>query len=111
MKALINNPQDVVNEVLEGFARANADLVTLYKDPIWVGRVNPRTGVAVVSGGSSGHEPLHAGFIGDGMLDAAVPGAMFTSPTPDAILAAIEGADVATACSALSRTTPFEGRP
>lgn len=93
MKALINNPQDVVNEVLEGFARANADLVTLHKDPIWVGRANPRKGVAVVSGGGSGHEPLHAGFIGDGMLDAAVPGAMFTSPTPDAIFAAIEGAD------------------
>ena len=90
MKALINNPQDVVNEVLEGFARANADLVTLHKDPIWVGRANPRKGVAVVSGGGSGHEPLHAGFIGDGMLDAAVPGAMFTSPTPDAIFAAIE---------------------
>ena len=93
MKALINNPQDVVNEVLEGFSRANADLVKLYNDPIWVGRAVPREGVAVISGGGSGHEPLHAGFIGDGMLDAAVPGAMFTSPTPDAILAAIEGAD------------------
>ena len=93
MKALINNPQDVVNEVLEGFERANADLVKLYTDPIWVGRAVSRKGVAVVSGGGSGHEPLHAGFIGDGMLDAAVPGAMFTSPTPDAILAAIEGAD------------------
>ncbi len=93
MKALINNPQDVVNEVLEGFSRANADLVKLYNDPVWVGRAVAREGVAVISGGGSGHEPLHAGFIGDGMLDAAVPGAMFTSPTPDAILAAIEGAD------------------
>lgn len=93
MKALINNPQDVVIEVLEGFARANSDLVSLYKDPNWVGRAAPRQGVAVVSGGGSGHEPLHAGFVGDGMLDAAVPGPMFTSPTPDAVLAAIEGAD------------------
>lgn len=93
MKALINNPQDVVDEVLEGFSRANRDLVKLHKDPTWVGRAVAREGVAVVSGGGSGHEPLHAGFIGDGMLDAAVPGAMFTSPTPDAILAAIEGAD------------------
>lgn len=93
MKALINNPQDVVVEVLEGFARANSDLVSLYKDPNWVGRAAPRQGVAVVSGGGSGHEPLHAGFVGDGMLDAAVPGPMFTSPTPDAVLAAIEGAD------------------
>ena len=93
MKALINNPRGVVAEVLEGFARANSDLVSLYKDPNWVGRAAPRQGVAVVSGGGSGHEPLHAGFVGDGMLDAAVPGPMFTSPTPDAVLAAIEGAD------------------
>ncbi|MGO1590860.1 MAG: dihydroxyacetone kinase subunit DhaK [Ancrocorticia sp.] len=93
MKALINNPHDVVEEVLEGFARANHNLVALHKEPIWVGRAQPRDGVAVVSGGGSGHEPLHAGFVGDGMLDAAVPGPMFTSPTPDAILAAIEAAD------------------
>lgn len=93
MKALINGPQDVVVEVLEGFTRANPELVTLHLDPNWVGRAHAREGVAVVSGGGSGHEPLHAGFVGDGMLDAAVPGPMFTSPTPDAILEAIEGAD------------------
>lgn len=93
MKALINNPEDVVVEVLEGFARANSELVSLHKDPIWVGRATPRGGVAIISGGGSGHEPLHAGFVGDGMLDAAVPGPMFTSPTPDAVLAAIEAAD------------------
>ena len=94
MKALINDPQSVVDEALEGFARANADIVALHKDPNWVGRAEKRAGgVAIVSGGGSGHEPLHAGFVGDGMLDAAVPGAMFTSPTPDAILAAIEGAN------------------
>lgn len=94
MKALINDPHVVVDESLEGFARANADIVTLYTDPNWVGRAHARSGgVAVISGGGSGHEPLHAGFVGDGMLDAAVPGAMFTSPTPDAIFAAIEGAN------------------
>ncbi|WP_182049264.1 dihydroxyacetone kinase subunit DhaK [Changpingibacter yushuensis] len=94
MKGLINDPEKVVDEALEGFARANSTIVALHTDPNWVGRaVKRESGVAVVSGGGSGHEPLHAGFVGDGMLDAAVPGAMFTSPTPDAILAAIEGAD------------------
>jgi dihydroxyacetone kinase-like protein len=94
MKALINDPEKVVDESLEGFARANSDIVSLHTDPHWVGRATARpSGVAVVSGGGSGHEPLHAGFVGDGMLDAAVPGAMFTSPTPDAILAAIQGAN------------------
>ena len=94
MKALINDPQAVVDEALEGFARANADIVALHTDPHWVGRAEKRAGgVAVVSGGGSGHEPLHAGFVGDGMLDGAVPGAMFTSPTPDAVFAAIEGSN------------------
>ncbi|MCF2705777.1 dihydroxyacetone kinase subunit DhaK [Arcanobacterium haemolyticum] len=93
MKGLINDPQNVVDEALEGFTRANADIVELHKEPNWVGRATKRTGVAIVSGGGSGHEPLHAGFVGDGMLDGAVPGPMFTSPTPDAILAAIEGTD------------------
>ncbi len=94
MKGLINDPQAVCEECLEGFALANADIVALHKDPNWVGRATKRSGgVAIVSGGGSGHEPLHAGFVGDGMLDGAVPGPMFTSPTPDAILAAIEGSD------------------
>lgn len=92
MKALINDPQNVVEESLEGFAAAYKESVALHKDPLWVGTSNPRSsGVTVVSGGGSGHEPLHAGFVGAGMLDAAVPGAMFTSPTPDAVQAAIEG--------------------
>jgi dihydroxyacetone kinase-like protein len=94
MKALINDPRDVVEEALEGLCRANADIITLHRDPLWVGRAQPRTsGVAVISGGGSGHEPLHTGLVGNGMLDAAVPGAVFTSPSPDAILAAIAGTD------------------
>lgn len=93
MKKLINDPEKVVDESLEGFARANSSIVSLHTDPTWVGRSTKGSGVAVISGGGSGHEPLHAGFVGEGMLAAAVPGPMFTSPTPDAVLAAIQGAD------------------
>ena len=90
MKKLINNPDDVLIETVEGFAAAHHDLVTAYYDPIFIARATPAAPgrVAVVSGGGSGHEPLHGGFVGEGMLDAAVPGAMFTSPTPDQIEAA-----------------------
>lgn len=90
MKKLINDPKDVVRESLEGFAQAHADLVALHTDPTFLIRADaPIQGkVGLVSGGGSGHEPLHAGFIGRGMLDAAVPGAVFTSPTPDQILPA-----------------------
>lgn len=95
MKKLINDPQDVVMQSLEGFALAHPDLVTVHNNPTFVVRTHPLdfATVALVSGGGSGHEPLHAGFVGDGMLTAAVPGAMFTSPTPDAIEAAIRAAD------------------
>ena len=87
MKKLINDPARVVDESVEGFGLAHADLVTVHTDPLYVVRRDaPVAGkVGLVSGGGSGHEPLHAGFVGHGMLDAAVPGAMFTSPTPDAI--------------------------
>lgn len=87
MKKLINDPAHVVDESVEGFGWAHADLVTVHHDPLYVVRADgPVEGkVGLVSGGGSGHEPLHAGFVGAGMLDAAVPGAMFTSPTPDAI--------------------------
>ena len=87
MKKLINDPARVVDESVEGFGWAHADLVTVHRDPLYVVRADaPVEGkVGLVSGGGSGHEPLHAGFVGLGMLDAAVPGAMFTSPTPDAI--------------------------
>ena len=84
MKKLINDPRQVVAETLEGFALAFPSLVEVHSNPAWVGRAKPapQGRVALVSGGGSGHEPLHAGFVGEGMLDAAVPGAVFTSPTP-----------------------------
>lgn len=95
MKKLINDPADVVTETLKGFAAANADIVTVHLDPDYVVRADaPVQGkVGLVSGGGSGHEPLHAGFVGLGMLDAAVPGAVFTSPTPDPILEATKAVD------------------
>ena len=90
MKKLINDAEDVVSEAVAGFAAAHADLVRVSHDPIFVVRQDaPVAGkVGIVSGGGSGHEPLHAGFVGVGMLDAAVPGPVFTSPTPDPIVAA-----------------------
>lgn len=95
MKKLINDPRRVVEEAVAGFEAAHGDLVTVSHDPIYIARKDaPRQGkVALVSGGGSGHEPLHAGFVGFGMLDAAVPGAVFTSPTPDPILAATKAVD------------------
>lgn len=95
MKKLINDPQDVVTESVHGFGLAHADLVAVHTDPLFVARASGavRGKVGLVSGGGSGHEPLHAGFVGTGMLDAAVPGAMFTSPTPDQIAPALTAAD------------------
>ena len=95
MKKLINDPADVVSETLTGFAAAHSDIVTVSFDPDYVVRVDSpvRGKVGLVSGGGSGHEPLHAGFVGVGMLDAAVPGAVFTSPTPDPILEATKAVD------------------
>jgi len=94
MKKLINSPSTVLADSLRGFARAHADLVTLDPDCRFVARRDPVKGkVALVSGGGSGHEPLHAGFVGAGMLDAACPGQVFTSPTPDQIVAAAAAVD------------------
>jgi dihydroxyacetone kinase-like protein len=95
MKKLINDPRRVVEEAVAGFEAAHGDLVTVSHDPLYIARTGaPRQGrVALVSGGGSGHEPLHAGFVGFGMLDAAVPGPVFTSPTPDPILAATKAVD------------------
>ena len=95
MKKLINDPANVVPETLKGFAAAFSDIVTVHLDPDYVVRADaPKQGkVGLVSGGGSGHEPLHAGFVGLGMLDAAVPGAVFTSPTPDPILEATKAVD------------------
>jgi dihydroxyacetone kinase-like protein len=95
MKKLINDPRAVVSESLQGLAAAHSDLVTVHMEPDYIVRAGgPRAGkVALVSGGGSGHEPLHGGFVGEGMLDAAVPGPVFTSPTPDPIVAATLAVD------------------
>ena len=94
MKKLINAVEDVVNESLAGFCAAHSDVVRLGETAPFVLRRHLKPGkVALVSGGGSGHEPLHGGFVGPGMLDAACPGQVFTSPTPDLILAAAEAAD------------------
>ena len=92
MKKLINRPEDVVKEALQGIAAAHGDLVRVSLEPQYIVRGDaPVTGkVGVLSGGGSGHEPMHGGFVGPGMLDAACPGAVFTSPTPDQILAATQ---------------------
>jgi dihydroxyacetone kinase-like protein len=95
MKKLINDPRAVVDESVDGFGLAHADIVTVSAEPRFISRKDaPVAGkVGLVSGGGSGHEPLHAGFVGRGMLDAAVPGAVFTSPTPDQILLATQAVD------------------
>nr|WP_294838370.1 dihydroxyacetone kinase subunit DhaK [uncultured Methylotenera sp.] len=91
MKKFINKVDDVLVESLSGFAAAHHDLVKLNLDPNFLTRQHKATNkVAIISGGGSGHEPLHAGYIGYGMLDAACPGHVFTSPTPDQMLAAAE---------------------
>jgi dihydroxyacetone kinase-like protein len=84
MKKLINDVEKVVEESLQGLAKAHADLVKLHPSVRAVLRVDsPKEKVAIISGGGSGHEPMHTGFVGFGMLDAACPGEIFTSPTPD----------------------------
>ena len=91
MKKLINQPDNVVDEALAGMARAHADLIRVESPNIVVRKDAPRQGkVGVISGGGSGHEPMHGGFVGRGMLDAACPGAVFTSPVPDQMLAATQ---------------------
>ena len=94
MKKFINSPETLLAESLDGFAAAHADIVALGPERKFVRRrsLTP-TKVALVSGGGSGHEPLHAGFVGYGMLDAACPGQVFTSPTPDQIVEATQALD------------------
>jgi dihydroxyacetone kinase-like protein len=97
MKKLINAPADVLVESMDGFAAAHADIVALGAERKFVRRAKLKPGkVALVSGGGSGHEPLHAGFVGLGMLDAACPGQVFTSPTPDQMLDAAQAVDGST---------------
>jgi phosphoenolpyruvate---glycerone phosphotransferase subunit DhaK len=90
MKKLINNPDDVVRESLQGMAIAHPDLIKVHLDPHFIYRADApvQNKVALISGGGSGHEPMHGGFVGIGMLDAACPGEVFTSPTPDQMLEA-----------------------
>lgn len=94
MKKLVNAPGGLVRESLEGLAAAHPDLLRVCFDPTYVVREGaPRQGkVALISGGGSGHEPMHTGFVGYGMLDAACPGEVFTSPTPDQMLEAARAA-------------------
>jgi len=94
MKKLINAIENVLPESLDGFAAAHADLVSLGDERKFIRRKSLKPGkVALISGGGSGHEPLHGGFVGHGMLDAACPGQLFTSPTPDQMIAAAEAVD------------------
>ncbi|MGQ9368918.1 dihydroxyacetone kinase subunit DhaK [Azospirillum sp. ST 5-10] len=94
MKKLINGVDTVLSESLAGFCAAHADIVAADPEGRFVRRAAPVPGkVALISGGGSGHEPLHAGFVGRGMLDAACPGQVFTSPTPDQMVAAAEAVE------------------
>jgi dihydroxyacetone kinase-like protein len=94
MKKLINAPDAVVDEALAGMVAAHGDLLKVIDPNVVVRADAPRKGkVGVISGGGSGHEPMHGGFVGLGMLDAACPGAVFTSPVPDQMLAATKAVD------------------
>lgn len=94
MKIFVNDVENLLVESLSGFAAAHQDLVSLNLDPHFVMRTHKaKNKVALISGGGSGHEPLHTGFIGHGMLDAACPGHVFTSPTPDQMMAAAEAVE------------------
>ncbi|WP_434439491.1 dihydroxyacetone kinase subunit DhaK [Lentzea sp. E54] len=95
MKKIINDPETVVQDALRGMQAAHPDLLTVHLDPAVVVRADApvRGKVAIISGGGSGHEPLHGGFVGRGMLDAACPGAVFTSPTSDQVLDAVVRTD------------------
>jgi dihydroxyacetone kinase-like protein len=95
MKKLINDVDDVLKEQLQGFGSAHKDLLSVHFDPTFVYRKDApvKKKVALISGGGSGHEPLHNGYIGPGMLDAACPGEIFTSPTPDQMFEAAKKVD------------------
>ncbi|HEY4627414.1 MAG TPA: dihydroxyacetone kinase subunit DhaK, partial [Blastococcus sp.] len=94
MKKLINDPADVVADALRGLAAAHPELRVQHEDRVVFRGDAPVHGkVGIVSGGGSGHEPMHAGFVGPGMLDAACAGEVFTSPVPDQVMAATRGVD------------------
>ena len=94
MKKLMNGVETILTESLDGFVAAHSDIVALGSGHKFVRRTALKPGkVALLSGGGAGHEPLHAGFVGHGMLDAACPGQVFTSPTPDQMLEAMAAVD------------------
>jgi phosphoenolpyruvate---glycerone phosphotransferase subunit DhaK len=95
VKKLINKPEDIVREELQGIEAAHPDLVKVHYDPHYIVRADAPVSdkVGLVSGGGSGHEPMHGGLVGMGMLDAACPGEVFTSPTPDQMLEATKAVD------------------
>ena len=95
LKKLINTPETEVKDALAGMAAAHADLIRVEYDPnVIIRKDAPKKGkVGLVSGGGSGHEPMHGGYVGRGMLDAACPGAVFTSPTPDQMARATKAVD------------------
>src|SRR5438874_3103539 len=97
MKKFMNSTETMLHESLTGFAKCHRDIIVLDSDFRFVRRKEIKPGkVALISGGGSGHEPLHAGLVGHGMLDAACPGQVFTPPTPDQMMAAIEAVDTGT---------------
>ncbi|MDG4894271.1 dihydroxyacetone kinase subunit DhaK [Mesorhizobium sp. WSM4976] len=99
MKKFINSVDTVLTETLDGFAAAHSDILVLGEGHKFIRRKELKQGkVALISGGGSGHEPLHGGLVGHGMLDAACPGQVFTSPTPDQMLAAVEAVDTGAGC-------------
>lgn len=95
MKKFIDTVDSILDQSLNGFMQAHSDIVQLTTQPRYLKRTEPTFAgkVALISGGGSGHEPLHSGFVGKGMLDAACPGQIFTSPTPDQMMAAAEAVD------------------
>jgi len=94
-RQFLNDPETLVAQALEGFERSNSDIVRWNREPSFVVRADDdqRPRVAIVSGGGSGHEPLHTGFVGRGMLDAAVPGGIFASPSMIQVKAATDAVD------------------
>lgn len=99
MKKFMNSVDTILSESLHGFAGAHADILALDPSGKFIRRRELKAGkVALISGGGSGHEPLHGGFVGHGMLDAACPGQVFTSPTPDQMMEAAAAVDTGAGC-------------
>ena len=90
MKKIINDLDNIIIEELKGMEKAYNNIIKVYYEPIFITRKELSKKVAIISGGGSGHEPLHGGFVGYGMLDAACPGPVFTSPIPDQMEAAVK---------------------